>query len=188
MLVVNSLCKNIFLIFFSKFPVFSLSGKMDFQIPCFPCAMATLFSSYYMIRSPPRYSHCPSHFYPTLYNMLPIRYSSCSRHFYPTLYNMLPIKYSPCSRHFYPTLYNMLPIRYSVPDISIPHCIICSPSGTHPVPDISIPHCIICSPSPPPGTHPAPNISRGVRQTALAYCTCARSVRSGALQVVASVE
>ena len=43
MLVVNSLCKNIFLIFFfRKFPVFSLSGKMDFQIPCFPCAVATL--------------------------------------------------------------------------------------------------------------------------------------------------
>ena len=42
-LVVNSLCKNIFLIFFSKFPVFSLSGKMDFQIPCFPCAVATLY-------------------------------------------------------------------------------------------------------------------------------------------------
>ena len=44
-LMVNSLCKNIFLIFFSKFPVFSLSGKMDFQIPCFPgfpCAVATL--------------------------------------------------------------------------------------------------------------------------------------------------
>ena len=41
-LVVNSLCKNIFLIFFSKFPVFSLSGKMDFQIPCFPCAVTTL--------------------------------------------------------------------------------------------------------------------------------------------------
>ena len=41
-LVVNSLCKNIFLIFFSKFPVFSLSGKMDFQIPCFPCALATM--------------------------------------------------------------------------------------------------------------------------------------------------
>ena len=46
MLVVNSLCKNIFLIFFSKFPVFSLSGKMDFQIPCFPCAVATLFKLY----------------------------------------------------------------------------------------------------------------------------------------------
>ena len=45
MLVVNSLCKNIFLIFFSKFPVFSLSGKMDFQIPCFPCAVATLPTS-----------------------------------------------------------------------------------------------------------------------------------------------
>ena len=43
-LVVNSLCKNIFLIFFSKFPVFSLSGKMDFQIPCFPCAVATLIT------------------------------------------------------------------------------------------------------------------------------------------------
>ena len=42
-LVVNSLCKNIFLIFFSNFPVFSLSGKMDFQIPCFPCVVATLF-------------------------------------------------------------------------------------------------------------------------------------------------
>ena len=41
MLVVNSLGKNTFLIFFSKFPVFSLSGKMDFQIPCFPCAVAT---------------------------------------------------------------------------------------------------------------------------------------------------
>ena len=40
-LVVNSLCKHIFLIFFSKFPVFSLSGKMYFQIPCFPCAVAT---------------------------------------------------------------------------------------------------------------------------------------------------
>ena len=33
-----------FLIFFSKFPVFSLSGKMDFQIPCFPCAVATLYN------------------------------------------------------------------------------------------------------------------------------------------------
>ena len=27
---------------FGKFPVFSLSGKMDLQIPCFPCAVATL--------------------------------------------------------------------------------------------------------------------------------------------------
>ena len=44
-LVVNSLCKNIFLIFFNKFPMFSLSGKMDFQIPCFPCAVATLLCS-----------------------------------------------------------------------------------------------------------------------------------------------
>ena len=25
-----------------KFPVFSLSGKSDNQIPCFPCAVATL--------------------------------------------------------------------------------------------------------------------------------------------------
>ena len=45
-LELNSLCKNIFLILFGKFPVFSLSGKMDFQIPCFPCvfpcAVATL--------------------------------------------------------------------------------------------------------------------------------------------------
>ena len=32
----NSLCYN-------KFPVFSLSGKSKNQIPCFPCAMATLF-------------------------------------------------------------------------------------------------------------------------------------------------
>ena len=43
MLELNSLCKNTFLIFFGKFPVFSLSGKMDLQIPCFPCAVATLF-------------------------------------------------------------------------------------------------------------------------------------------------
>ena len=28
---------------FPKFPVFSLSGKFDNQIPCFPCAVATLF-------------------------------------------------------------------------------------------------------------------------------------------------
>ena len=45
-MVVNSLCKNMFLIFFGRFPVFSLSGKMDFQIPCFPgfpCAVATLY-------------------------------------------------------------------------------------------------------------------------------------------------
>ena len=34
--------KQIFNIF-SKFPVFSLSGKMDFQIPCFPCAVVTLY-------------------------------------------------------------------------------------------------------------------------------------------------
>ena len=45
MLEVNSLCKNKFLIFLDKFPVFSLSGKMNIQIPgfpCFPCAVATL--------------------------------------------------------------------------------------------------------------------------------------------------
>ena len=42
MLEVNSLCKNEFLIFFDKFPVFSLSGKMNIQIPGFPCAVATL--------------------------------------------------------------------------------------------------------------------------------------------------
>ena len=42
-LKVNSLCKIIFLIFFGKFPVFSLSGKSKNQIPCFPCAVATLF-------------------------------------------------------------------------------------------------------------------------------------------------
>ena len=42
MLVVNSLCKNIFLIFFSKFPVLCLSGKMDFQIPYFPCAVTLM--------------------------------------------------------------------------------------------------------------------------------------------------
>ena len=41
-LKVNSLCKIIFLIFFGKFPVFSLSGKSKNQIPCFPCAVATL--------------------------------------------------------------------------------------------------------------------------------------------------
>ena len=42
MLEANSLCKIISLIFFGKFPVFSLSGKMNIQIPCFPCAVATL--------------------------------------------------------------------------------------------------------------------------------------------------
>ena len=40
-LVVNSLCKNIFLILLAN-SLFSLSGKMDFQIPCCTCAMATL--------------------------------------------------------------------------------------------------------------------------------------------------
>ena len=44
-LEVNSLCKNKFLIFLGKFPVFSLSGKMNIQIPgfpCLPCAVAIL--------------------------------------------------------------------------------------------------------------------------------------------------
>ena len=41
---------------------------------------------------------------------------------------------------------------------------------------------------PHPGTHPAPGISPGVRRIALAWCTCARSVRSGVLQLEASVE
>ena len=36
------MCKNIFLIFFGKFPVFTLSGKMDLQIPCLPRFVATL--------------------------------------------------------------------------------------------------------------------------------------------------
>ena len=31
---------------FTKFPVFSLSGKVNSQIPCFPCAVATLFHCY----------------------------------------------------------------------------------------------------------------------------------------------
>ena len=44
-LEVNFLCRNIFKIYFCKFPVFSLSEKMNIQIPCspcFPCAVATL--------------------------------------------------------------------------------------------------------------------------------------------------
>ena len=41
-LVLNSQCKNIFLNIFGKFPVFFLSGKIDFRIPCFPCAVVTL--------------------------------------------------------------------------------------------------------------------------------------------------
>ena len=45
-LEVNPLCKNKFLIFFDKFPVFSLSGKMNIQIPSFPCAVATLYIYY----------------------------------------------------------------------------------------------------------------------------------------------
>ena len=41
--VENSLyCPN-FPCVLPKFPVFSLSGKIDNQIPCFPCAVATLF-------------------------------------------------------------------------------------------------------------------------------------------------
>ena len=42
-LVVNSLCTNIFFIYlfiFSKFAMLSLSGEMDFRIPC---AVATLW-------------------------------------------------------------------------------------------------------------------------------------------------
>ena len=35
-LVVNSLCKNIFLIFFSKLPVFSCLEKWTFKFPVFP--------------------------------------------------------------------------------------------------------------------------------------------------------
>ena len=37
-----SLCQQIFPCVRTKFPVFSLSGKSKNQIPCFPCAMATL--------------------------------------------------------------------------------------------------------------------------------------------------
>ena len=39
---VNSLCKNKFLTFLGKCPMFSLSGKMNIQTPYYPCAMATL--------------------------------------------------------------------------------------------------------------------------------------------------
>ena len=38
----NSLCCPNFPCVVPKFPVFSLSGKIDNQIPCFPCAVATL--------------------------------------------------------------------------------------------------------------------------------------------------
>ena len=37
-----SLCQQIFPCVRTKFPVFSLSGKSKNQIPCFPCAVATL--------------------------------------------------------------------------------------------------------------------------------------------------
>ena len=37
-----SLCYQIFPYDRTKFPVFSLSGKSKNQIPCFPCAVATL--------------------------------------------------------------------------------------------------------------------------------------------------
>ena len=37
-----SLCYQIFPCVRTKFPVFSLSGKSKNQIPCFPCAVATL--------------------------------------------------------------------------------------------------------------------------------------------------
>ena len=39
----NSLCCPNFPCVVPKFPVFSLSGKSDNQIPCFPCAVATLY-------------------------------------------------------------------------------------------------------------------------------------------------
>ena len=38
-----SLCWQIFPCVRTKFPVFSLSGKSKNQIPCFPCAVATLY-------------------------------------------------------------------------------------------------------------------------------------------------
>ena len=38
-----SLCLKIFPCVKAKFPVFSLSGKSKNQIPCFPCAVATLW-------------------------------------------------------------------------------------------------------------------------------------------------
>ena len=41
-LQIFSLCKQIFPCVRTKFPVFSLSGKRKNQIPCFPCAVATL--------------------------------------------------------------------------------------------------------------------------------------------------
>ena len=37
-----SLCYHFFPCVRTKFPVFSLSGKRKNQIPCFPCAVATL--------------------------------------------------------------------------------------------------------------------------------------------------
>ena len=45
-----SLCLRIFPCVKAKFPVFSLSGKSKNQIPCFPCAVATLvlFSVQYL--------------------------------------------------------------------------------------------------------------------------------------------
>ena len=39
-----SLCWQIFPCVRTKFPVFSLSGKSKNQIPCFPCAVATLIN------------------------------------------------------------------------------------------------------------------------------------------------
>ena len=39
----NSPCCPNFPCSVPKFPVFSLSGKSDNKIPCFPCAVATLF-------------------------------------------------------------------------------------------------------------------------------------------------
>ena len=39
-----SLCWHIFPCVRMKFPLFSLSGKSKNQIPCFPCAVATLIN------------------------------------------------------------------------------------------------------------------------------------------------
>ena len=39
---IHNFCSN-FSCVVPKFPVFSLSGKIDDQIPCFPCPVATLF-------------------------------------------------------------------------------------------------------------------------------------------------
>ena len=41
-----SLCLRFFPCVKAKFPVFSLSGKSKNQIPCFPCAVATLWNAF----------------------------------------------------------------------------------------------------------------------------------------------